>query len=122
MNCKNCGAEIDEKDSFCPYCGEKHEQIITPNTVHREGNCEEEVSEAPNTTLWIIIGVLSALFCCMIGGIVTTVYAAKASGNVSAGDIELAKHNIKNAKTWFITTIVIGIVTNFIAICAGMAY
>ena len=118
--CKNCGKELAENDWFCPNCGTKLEYFnvseSAPNTIQRE---DPQVYEEPNATLWIVIGVLSALFCCLIGGIGTTVYAAKASGNISAGDIDQANRNIETAKKWFLATIIIGVIEIFIALLAG---
>ena len=118
--CKNCGKELSENDSFCPNCGTKLEywnvSENSPNTVCREG---APVYEEPNATLWIVIGVLSAIFCCLIGGIGTTVYAAKASGNISAGDIAQANENIEKAKKWFLATVIVGAIVFFIGLLAG---
>lgn len=121
MFCKNCGSEIRENDSFCPNCGSKNEywnvSETAPNTVRREGPTE---FEEPNTTLWLILGILSCLFCCLAGGIGTTVYAAKASENVKSRDYETANENIATAKKWFIATIIVGIITFFIGAFAGI--
>ncbi len=118
--CKNCGKELAENDSFCPNCGAKLEywnvSESSPNTIQREGT---SVYEEPNATLWIIIGVLSAFFCCLIGGIGTTVYAAKASGNISAGDIAQANENIETAKKWFLATVIVGVIVFFVGLLAG---
>ncbi len=121
MHCKNCGKEISKNDSFCPGCGTKLEywnvSEESPNTVRRVGTSDYE---EPNATLWIVIGVLSSIFCCLIGGIGTTVYAAKASGNISAGDIRQAEENIETAKKWFLATVIVGAITFFIGLIAGI--
>ncbi len=118
MNCKNCGREIGENDCFCPGCGEYcNVSENSPKTVYREG---ASVYEEPNATLWIVIGVLSSIFCCLIGGIGTTIYAAKASGNISSGDFEQAKENIETSKKWFIATVIVGVITIFISMIAGV--
>ncbi|MBR3963370.1 MAG: CD225/dispanin family protein [Oscillospiraceae bacterium] len=121
MFCKNCGREIGKDENFCPGCGAKLEywnvSEDSPNTVRREGSSDYE---EPNATLWIVIGVLSSIFCCLIGGIGTTVYAAKASGNISAGDFEQAKENIETSKKWFIATVIVGVITFFIGMIAGV--
>ena len=118
MNCKNCGAEFDENTCFCPNCGEYcNVSEDAPKTIHRAGT---EIPERPDATLWIIIGVLSTIFCCVIGGIGTTVYAAKASGNISSGDLALANENIAKAKKWFIATLILGIVSLIIGVLAEL--
>ena len=118
MNCKKCGAELDKDDTFCPFCGEYcNVSESSPVSVHREGS---SVYEKPDTTLWIILGVVSAIFCCLIGGIGTTIYAAKASGNLSAGNIAQANENIEKAKKWFLATVIIGVISSVIALIAGI--
>ena len=121
MYCKNCGTEFYTNDCFCPNCGEYCSvSENTPNTVRREGS---SVYQEPNTTLWIILGVLSAVFCCLVGGIVTTVYASKASGNMKSGDIDSADENIGKAKAWFIATIIISVIMTVIgAFASSYAY
>ena len=115
MICKNCGAEINDDSAFCKYCGEKTGNPETIFNTPFPNNKKAYVPEEQlNTTLWIILGVVSALFCCTIGGIVTTVYAAKASGSEKAGDYYEAEDNLKKAKNWFIATVIVGIVTFFI--------
>ncbi|MBR5309992.1 MAG: CD225/dispanin family protein [Oscillospiraceae bacterium] len=108
MVCKKCGSEIGENDMFCPNCKEYvsiNEE--KPKTIHRT---PEVTYEEPNATLWIVLGILASIFCCLIGGIGTIVYAAKASGNISAGNLGLAEDNIATAKKWFIATVIIGII------------
>lgn len=105
--CSKCGTEIPEGVWFCPNCGEKTEAPQNCYKGEFYENAPADYKEPLNTSLWIILGILSSLFCCLIGGIGTTVYAAKASGNVGAGDIEQAKENLKTAKGWFAATMII---------------
>jgi ABC-type Fe3+ transport system permease subunit len=117
MNCKNCGTELRENDCFCPSCGEYcNVSENAPKTIHREGT---PVYQEPNATLWIIIGVLSAVFCCLIGGIATTVYAARADGNIHSRDLDSANENIEKAKKWFIATVIVGVISIFIGMVVG---
>lgn len=122
MYCRKCGCEIPDGIYFCPHCGQKTEE---PQNTYSGEFYEHEPSdykEPLNTTLWIILGVISAFFCCMLGGIITTVYAAKANGNVNSGDIETAKENLKTAKGWFIATVIIGVVTAFLSTLGSLVY
>ncbi|MBQ3237388.1 MAG: CD225/dispanin family protein [Oscillospiraceae bacterium] len=107
MFCRNCGAEIPDGVYFCEKCGAKTEEQQNIYAGEFYENAPADYTEPLNTTKWIILGVLSAFFCCMLGGIVTTVYAAKANGNVGAGDIEQARDNLKTAKQWFLATMII---------------
>ncbi|MBR3610646.1 MAG: CD225/dispanin family protein [Oscillospiraceae bacterium] len=122
MLCRKCGTEINDGVYFCPNCGEKTE--VPQNTFSGEYYKNEPASykEPLNTTLWIILGVISAFFCCLPGGIITTVYAAKASGNTNSGDIETAKENLKTAKGWFIATIIISAIITFFGVLGSIVY
>ncbi len=122
MYCKNCHAEIPEGVYFCPNCGERTEELQNTYSGEFHENEPADYKEPLNTTLWIVLGVLSAFFCCMLGGIITTVYAAKANGNVNSGDIETAKENLKTAKGWFIATIIIGALTTFFSVLGSIIY
>ena len=51
----------------------------------------------PNHLAWAI---LMTLFCCLPGGIVAIVYAARVDTKVAAGDLQGAKSDADNAKLW----------------------
>jgi hypothetical protein len=63
--------------------------------------------DVPN---YIVPGVLAALFCCTIGGIVTVVYAAQANTKAAAGDYEGAMQAANTAKTWLWVSVITGVV------------
>ncbi|WP_290890598.1 CD225/dispanin family protein [Arenimonas sp.] len=56
----------------------------------------------PNHLVWAI---LATLFCCLPGGIVAIVYAARVDGKVAAGDIAGARSDSDNAKLWSLISI-----------------
>lgn len=72
MNCKNCGAQFDEKTGICPYCGgedkaaagEKHKKRIKQIISKRK-----EIQNIPNAIprrvskgLWKVLAVVAIIF------------------------------------------------------------
>ena len=91
--------------------------------VFDDGDDDDEyvsVSNRPNTTLWIILGVLSSLFCCFITGIVTTVFAIKANNAANKGKYITASGYIDKAAGWFAFTVIIGVIEIVIGIVAAI--
>src|SRR5258707_14915750 len=64
--------------------------------------------DVPN---YLVPGILVTLFCCLIGGIVTIVYAAQANTKAAAGDYEGAMQAANTAKTWMWVSIILGGIT-----------
>ena len=120
MFCSKCGANV-ENGRFCPRCGAKIENEEAPvytNTVYYENpSAPKEV----NTTLWLILGIISIFTCCLAGGIVTTVFAAKAHGCAGRNDYVGAEKNIKKAKGWLIATAIVGLITTGISFIGVLA-
>ncbi|WP_460457748.1 CD225/dispanin family protein [Arenimonas alkanexedens] len=48
----------------------------------------------------MVWAILATLFCCLPGGIVAIVYAARVDGKLSAGDVQGAISDSNNAKLW----------------------
>ncbi|WP_460457749.1 CD225/dispanin family protein [Arenimonas alkanexedens] len=75
----------------------------------------------PNHLIWAI---LATLFCCLPGGIVAIVYAARVDSKVAAGDIAGARSDSANAKLWSLISIGIpaafGVLWLFFVIFAGL--
>jgi hypothetical protein len=65
---------------------------------------------APNAALWLILSILTTLFCCPPGGIVGIIFSARAMGSISSGDIAEAHNQVELASTWFFISLVLGIV------------
>ncbi len=78
------------------------------------------VSNRPNTTLWIILGVLSSIFCCLITGIVTTVFAIKANNAAKKGKFVTASGYVDKAAGWYAFTVIIGVIEIVIGIVAAI--
>ena len=70
-----------------------------------------------NNLVWAII----SLFCCTIGGIVAIVYAAQVDGKWARGDYAGAQQSAKNARTWAIVSIGVGLAISVIYILIFVA-
>ena len=94
MFCKNCGNQIADAAVVCPKCG-----------VSIAGKAVASTAEqVPNH---MVGAILTTLFCCLIGGIVSIVYAAKVNTKLAQGDIEGARAASKTAKTWIIVNMLV---------------
>ena len=148
MNCKNCGAELNEGAVFCGNCGMKveAEQPVyeTPaqefsQEVHNEyqeqgsyvppvmPECYSEPvvpAEKPNTALWIVLAAVEIFTCCQLTGIVSLIFAILGHVAADKGDFAEAEKKIKTAKTWFWVGLVLGlvfIIAYFILVAIGVA-
>ena len=135
--CTKCGAKTSRNDCFCIDCG--NENYINDPVEHRPDILQEEkpkkyVSDdfddddegygktKLNTTLWIILGVLSSLFCCLIGGIITTVFAVKADRFQKEGKFYPASTALEKAEGWFAFTMIIWVIEIIIGIIAAIIF
>ena len=97
MFCKNCGNQIADAAVVCPKCG-------VPVAGKSVAPATEQV---PNH---MVGAILTALFCCQIGGIVAIVYAAQVNSKLARGDIEGARAASKTANTWITVNIIVGLI------------
>lgn len=96
MFCKNCGNQLADAAAVCPKCGVPVAgKSIAPAT-----------EQVPNH---MVGAVLTALFCCQIGGIVAIVYAAQVNSKLASGDVEGARAASKTANTWITVNIITGV-------------
>lgn len=110
MFCTNCGNQIADAAVVCPKCG-------VPVAGKSVASATEQV---PNH---MVGAILTALFCCQIGGIVAIVYAAQVNTKLARGDIEGARAASKTANTWIMVSIITGVLLGVIYafICAASA-
>jgi uncharacterized membrane protein YvbJ len=108
MFCKNCGNEIADAAVVCPKCG-------VPVAGKSVASATEQV---PNH---MVGAILTALFCCQIGGIVAIVYAAQVNSKLARGDIEGARAASKTANTWITVNIITGVLIGVIYAIIGAA-
>ena len=108
MFCKNCGNQIADAAVVCPKCG-------VPVSGKSVASATEQV---PNH---MVGAILTALFCCQIGGIVAIVYAAQVNSKLARGDIEGARAASKTANTWIMVSIITGVLFGVIYAIIGAA-
>lgn len=97
MFCKNCGNQIADAAVVCPKCG-----------VPVDGKSVAPAAEqVPNH---MVGAILTAIFCCQIGGIVAIVYAAQVNSKLARGDVEGARAASKTAGTWIAVNLITGLI------------
>ena len=101
MYCKNCGNQIADEAVLCPQCGVSAAgKTGVPATEH-----------VPNHMVW---AVLSTICCCLIGGIISIVYASKVNARLARGDIDGAWAASRTAKLWIIVNVIVASVVALI--------
>ena len=107
MCCNNCGADVGDNVAVCPKCGgrvavatsARWNAVVVPN--HMVG------------------AILTTIFCCVVGGIVSIVYASKVNSKLAQGDVAGAQAASKTAMVWIIANIIFGLLIPVISILAG---
>ncbi|MBR5872679.1 MAG: CD225/dispanin family protein, partial [Oscillospiraceae bacterium] len=124
MNCKNCGAELNEGAAFCGNCGTKIEEVfeapVTQEPVQEQGYYQAPAEpvyaepvvpkDKPNTVLWIVLTAIEIFTCCQVTGIIGLIFAILGHTAAEKGDFETAEKKIKTAKTLFWVGLVLGLV------------
>ena len=96
MFCKNCGNQIANAAIVCPKCGVPVAgKSIAP-----------AIEQIPNH---MVGAILTAIFCCQIGGIVAIIYAAQVNCKLACGDLAGAKDASNAASTWIMVNVVTGL-------------
>ncbi|NNG10990.1 MAG: CD225/dispanin family protein [Arenibacter sp.] len=62
----------------------------------------ENFESRPKPNNYLVLAIISTIFCCLIPGIVSIVNAAKVNEAYALGNYEQAEKASKNAKTWAI--------------------
>ena len=120
--CAVCGERISYKDKFCMHCRNENYRNKPLKTKPAKPSGAENKTPRPaakipesykysepqktcgndiNTTLWLILGIVSTVICCMPTGIGTIIYSIQASNCVRSGMFERAKRKLRTAKIWF---------------------
>ena len=110
MFCKNCGNQIADEAVVCPKCG-------VPVAGNKSSPTVSEV--VPNH---MVGAILTTIFCCLIGGIVSIVYASKVNTKLAQGDIVGAKAASKSAMHWIIANMLFAPIIAVIGILAGALF
>lgn len=69
----------------------------------------------------LVWAILTTLFCCLPGGIVSIVYAAQVNGKWQSGDYQGAMKSANNAKTWAIVSAIVGFIVNILLVVLQIA-
>ena len=108
MYCQNCGQSNPADAVQCGACGVTLAIAAPPPAAPRP--------YVPNHLVWAI---LATLFCCLPGGIVAIVYAARVDGKLNSGDVQGAIDDSNNAKLWSWISFGVGLVV--IALWIGLS-
>ena len=68
----------------------------------------------PRPQNYLVLAILTTIFCCMPTGIVSIIYAAKVNGLYAEGRYEEASAASGTAKTWGIVGLAIGLLSYII--------
>lgn len=120
--CPFCREIISVKDDFCTYCGEKvHRKGPEPESVKKpEPEQEKPAAKIPeqlkttqpagydgyyfadlHTTLWLVLGIVSLVICCLPTGIGTIICSLGAKRAENELEYDIAKRKTIFAKIWF---------------------
>ncbi|GGE11660.1 CD225/dispanin family protein [Psychroflexus salis] len=67
-----------------------------------------QIQPKPNNHL--ALAIITTILCCLPAGIVSIVYATQVNSKYNAGDYEGALRSSKNAKTWWIVSIITALI------------
>ena len=138
MNCKNCGAELNEGAAFCGNCGMKieneqpvYEEPVFQQEVHTEYQeqgsyippvipaepvmqAEPAVqAERPNTVFWIVLSALEIFLCCPLTGVISLILSIIGHVSADKGDFADASKKLKIAKVFFWIGFALGLIVVF---------
>lgn len=108
MTCGKCGAAIADDVNVCPQCGTS---VARPTVV------EGKAAAIPNH---LVGAIISTLCCCLPFGIPAIIFAAQVNSKVAAGDYEGARRSSKNALTWMLVSICVGVFVQFIVLLINL--
>ena len=116
--CKKCDKYYDNEDYRCPVCHSimyETDGEINPNSTGAKQPDEDQIQyrEVPDYLVW---SILSTIFCCTIGGIVSIVYSVQANTKKQDGKYQEAENLANKAKNWLIFNVVAGLVAAVIAV------
>ena len=144
MFCQNCGAALNSYNSQTnaqqsdnvnnqqpqpqpQYNNANNQyqqpQYNNPNNQYQQPqyNQFQQNQPHPQNTLFMVLGILEALFCCLIGGIMAVVENNSANTAYKNNDMAGFEKHIKNVKIWLIVSPIVGIICGIISIIAQFA-
>lgn len=98
---------MTDGSTACPHCG-----TPVPGAYPRPP-VGYSVPPVPNH---MVGAILTTLFCCLIGGIISIVYASQVNTKLALGDYAGAQTASRKAKNWIVVNIVVGIIGGIIGV------
>ncbi|HEX6160583.1 MAG TPA: CD225/dispanin family protein [Thermoanaerobaculia bacterium] len=93
MYCTSCGTQRADSATVCAQCGQRIRRFPAPPAI-------------PN---YLVSSLFVTLCCCTPLGIVALVFSTQVNSKLIAGDIAGAQAASKNARTWMLIGVVLGI-------------
>jgi len=78
------------------------------STPYESAPTGPSASEPPPSNL--VFGILTTVFCCLVPGIVSIVFAAQVNSKWATGDYAGAQDSSRKARLWALVALVLGIV------------
>lgn len=112
MNCPLCNAENPNDAKNCVSCGASlvADSAAAGNPTQHQNTLQPTNENHPKHTLFLVLGILETLFCCLVGGIVAIITNNNANKAFKAGDDAAYQKELKNVKIWLIISPIIGII------------
>lgn len=89
------------------------------STPYESAPIGPSASQPPPSNL--VFGILTTLFCCLVPGIVSIVFAAQVNSKWASGDHAGAQDSSRKARLWALVALVLGIIVNGTAIALILA-
>lgn len=120
--CINCGQPLEGDVRFCTACGTpvpplqnnpepqpEPQQAYTPPQPQYEApqpQPSRPQPTGPRPKNYLVLAILSTIFCCLPFGIVSIVYAAKVDNYWNAGNYLQAESASRKAKGWMLAAVI----------------
>ncbi len=125
MYCTQCGTNNSDSASFCSQCGSRMSGTTPPEPMMQTPSVQDLPPPAMRTNAFVpnymIWSVLATLLCCLPTGIVAIVYSAQVDTKLRLKEYEAAKQASKNARTWCLVSVGVGIVVSLIFLGSTIA-
>ena len=133
--CTQCGQQLPENSRFCTNCGapvpdepqqaySQPEPQPTPQPEYVQPATNPQPT-GPKPTSYLVLAILSTIFCCLPFGIVSIVMASKVDNLWNAGRYMESQDASRKARNWAIaailTSVVIAIIYIVFILVAGVA-
>ena len=118
--CTQCGQAIPENSKFCVNCGTPVPAAPNePLYAQQQPQPQPQPQTPPRPTTikpknYLVMAILSTIFCCLPFGIVSIVFAAKVDNYWNAGDYINAEDASRKARGWMIASIITGLTVGII--------